>query len=205
RIFNHEGRKFDYNGDEKFTLSQIDNWNPDDKQGYLEFIKTTKPIFDKGFVELADKPFLKISDMLKVAPDLIKLKSYKSVYQYVSGFVKNDFLRQCFSFHPLLVGGNPFDTTSIYAMIHYLEREWGVHYAIGGTGAIVKALVNLIEDLGGKVHLNAEVDEILTNGRKVEGIRLKSGEVHKADAVVSNADVPYTYMNMINPASRKKN
>lgn len=205
RIFNHEGRKFDYNGDEKFTLSQIDNWNPDDKQGYLEFIKTTKPIFDKGFIELADKPFLKISDMLKVAPDLIKLKSYKSVYQYVSGFVKNEFLRQCFSFHPLLVGGNPFDTTSIYAMIHYLEREWGVHYAIGGTGAIVKALVNLIEDMGGKVHLNAEVDEILTNGRKVEGIRLKNGELHKADAVVSNADVPFTYMNMINPAGRKKN
>jgi len=205
RIFNHERRMFDYNGDEAFTLSQIDNWNPDDKQGYLEFIKTTKPIFQKGFIELADKPFLNFTDMLKVAPDLIKLESYKSVYQYVSGFVKNDFLRQCFSFHPLLVGGNPFDTTSIYAMIHYLEREWGVHYAMGGTGAIVNALVNLIEEMGGKVHLNAEVDEILTEGRKVKGIRLKNGALHKADAVVSNADVPYTYMNMINPAARKKN
>lgn len=204
RIFNHEGRQFDYNGDEAFTLGEIDKWNPSDKEGYLKFIQTTKAIFDKGFVELADKPFLKISDMLKVAPDLIKLKSYKSVYQYVSSFVKDDFLRQCFSFHPLLVGGNPFDTTSIYAMIHYLEREWGVHYAIGGTGAIVQALTNLIEDMGGKIHLNSEVDEILVEGRKVSGVRLKDGSIHKSDAVVSNADVPFTYMNLIPAKHRRK-
>jgi phytoene desaturase len=204
RIFNHEKKKFDYNGDEAFTLKEIDKWNPDDRQGYLDFIKTTKPIFDKGFVELADKPFLQISDMLKVAPDLIKLQSYKSVYQYVSSFVKDDFLRQCFSFHPLLVGGNPFDTTSIYAMIHYLEREWGVHYAMGGTGEIVKGLVKLIEDLGGKVHLNTEVEEILVDGRKAQGIRLADGTIHKADAVVSNADVPFTYMKLIPARYRRK-
>jgi phytoene desaturase len=204
RIFNYEKKKFDYNGDEAFTLKEIDKWNPEDRQGYLDFIKTTKPIFDKGFVELADKPFLNFTDMLKVAPDLIKLQSYKSVYQYVSSFVKDDFLRQCFSFHPLLVGGNPFDTTSIYAMIHYLEREWGVHYAIGGTGAIVKALVNLIEEMGGKVHLNTEVEEILVDGRKAQGIRLADGTVHKADAVVSNADVPFTYMKLIPSRYRRK-
>lgn len=204
RIFNHDKRKFDYNGDEAFTLTEIEKWSPDDKQGYLDFIKTTKAIFDKGFIELADKPFLKFTDMLKVAPDLIKLQSYKSVYKYASDFVKDDFLRQCFSFHPLLVGGNPFDTTSIYAMIHYLEREWGVHYAMGGTGAIVQALVKLIGDLGGEIHLNAEVDEILIEGRKVKGVRLKNGEIHLADAVVSNADVPFTYMNMIPAKHRRK-
>ncbi len=204
RIFNHDRRMFDYNGDEDFTLSEIEKWNPSDKQGYLDFIKTTKAIFNKGFIELADKPFLNFTDMLKVAPDLIKLQSYKSVYSYVSSFVKDDFLRQCFSFHPLLVGGNPFDTTSIYAMIHYLEREWGVHYAMGGTGAIVKGLCDLVEDLGGKIHLEREVDEILIEGRKVKGIRLKSGEIHTADAVVSNADVPFTYMNLIPAKYRRK-
>jgi phytoene desaturase len=204
RIFNHDKRKFDYNGDEAFTLKEIEKWSPKDKQGYLDFIKTTKAIFDKGFIELADKPFLKFTDMLKVAPDLIKLQSYKSVYKYASDFVKDDFLRQCFSFHPLLVGGNPFDTTSIYAMIHYLEREWGVHYAMGGTGAIVQALVKLIGDLGGKIHLNSEVDEILIEGRKVKGVRLKNGEIHTADAVVSNADVPFTYMKMIPAKYRRK-
>ena len=177
---------------------------PTIKPATSEFIKTTKPIFDKGFIELADKPFLNFTDMLKVAPDLIKLQSYRSVYNYVSQFVKDDFLRQCFSFHPLLVGGNPFDTTSIYAMIHYLEREWGVHYAMGGTGAIIKGLVDLITEMGGKIHLSSEVDEILIEGRKAKGIRLKDGSTHMADAVISNADVPFTYMNMIPARYRRK-
>ncbi|MBE2271815.1 MAG: NAD(P)-binding protein, partial [Anaerolinea sp.] len=101
RIFNHEGRAFDYNADESFILDQIRQWNPDDAEGYQRFMKTTKAIFEKGFVELADKPFLHFTDMLKVAPDLIKMQSYMSVYAYVSQFVKNEFLRRCFSFHPL--------------------------------------------------------------------------------------------------------
>jgi len=204
RIFDHKGKHLDYNGDEKFILEQIDNWNPKDKQGYIDFIKTTKAIFDKGFTELADVPFLSIWDMLKVAPDLIKLQSYKNVYSYVSQFVENEFLRRCFSFHPLLVGGNPFDTTSIYAMIHYLEREWGVHYALGGTGAIVEALAKLFVEQGGKYHLNTEVEEILIDKGHVNGVLLKNGEVIESDIVVSNADVAYTYKNMIDKQHRRK-
>ena len=204
RIFDHNGKSFDYNNDHEFTLGEIKKRNPTDAEGYEKFLGTTKAIFDKGFIELADKPFLKFTDMLKVAPDLIKLQSYKSVYKYVSQYIEDDFLRRCFSFHPLLVGGNPFDTTSIYAMIHYLEREWGVHYAMGGTGAIVKALVDLIEDQGGSIHLNAEIDEILVENGEAKGIRLKDGEIHNADVVVSNADVAFTYKNMINKKHRKK-
>jgi phytoene desaturase len=119
--------------------------------------RSTKAIFQKGFVELADQPFLTVGDMLRVAPDLIRLQSHKSVYRYVSQFIDNEFLRRCFTFHPLLIGGNPFDSSSIYAMIHYLEREWGIHYVMGGTGALVNALVQLIEELGGRFHYNAEV------------------------------------------------
>ncbi len=202
RIYNHEKKVFNYNNDLNFTLNEIERWNPADKEGYQKFLLTTKPIFDKGFVELADKPFLHITDMLRIAPDLIKLQSYRSVYGYVSQFVQNEFLRQVFSFHPLLVGGNPFDTTSIYAMIHYLEREWGVHFALGGTGAIVQGLAKLFTDLGGSYHLNCEVDEILVHKRKVTGIRLKDGTVHNADFVISNADAAYTYLKMIKPENR---
>lgn len=204
RIFDHTGKSFDYNNDHEFTLKEIEKWNPEDKQGYEDFLATTKPIFDKGFTELADKPFLKVSDMLKVAPDLIRLQSHKNVYKYVSQFIKNDFLRQCFSFHPLLVGGNPFDTTSIYAMIHYLEREWGVHYAMGGTGSIVQAFEQLITEQGGDIRLSTEVEEILVTNGKATGVRLANGEVLEADTVVSNADVAFTYKNMINPKHRKK-
>ena len=204
RIFDHTGRQFNYNGDHEFILREIDKWNPEDKAGYTRFMETTKDIFDTGMA-LIDKPFLHVSDMIKVAPDLVRLQSYRSVYGYVSKFVKDDFLRRCFSFHPLLIGGNPMDAASLYVLIHYLEREWGIHYALGGTGAIVQAFDQLLNELGVTVHLNTSVDEILVDGKRVTGVRLADGSVHKADSVVSNADVAWTYMNMIPAHARRKN
>lgn len=202
RIFDHNKRYFDYNNDETFILDQIAKWNPADREGYQRFMATTKAIFEKGFVELADKPFLNFTDMLKVAPDLIKLQSYLSVYQYASKFVENEFLRRCFSFHPLLIGGNPFDAPSIYAMIHYLEREWGIHWAMGGTGSIVKGMVCLLEDLGGSIRYNAEVDEILIERKRAVGVRMKDGSIKPADHVVANADVGFVYEHMIDKRHR---
>ena len=204
RIFNHKRQQFNYNGDHEFILSEIERWNPADKAGYERFMATTKEIFDTGMA-LIDQPFLHISDMLKVVPDLVRLQSYRSVYGYVSKFVENDFLRRCFSFHPLLIGGNPLDAASLYVLIHYLEREWGIHYALGGTGAIVDAFGRLMDELGVEVHLNSEVDEILLEGKRARGIRLADGSEHHADIVVSNADVAWTYLNLIPAAVRKKN
>ena len=208
RIFDDTGRRFDYNGDEAFVLSEIDKVAPDDKEGYRTFVRNAGKIYRKGFEELADKPFDTVWDMLRVAPDLIRLQSYKSVYRYVSQFVRDPFLRQVFSFHPLLVGGNPFDTPSIYAMIHYLERAWGVWYAMGGTGALVDALARLVTDLGGTIHTDADVAEILVKpgarGARATGVRLADGRVFEADAVVSNADVAFTYRNLVDPRYRRK-
>ncbi|MCC6567489.1 MAG: phytoene desaturase [Chloroflexi bacterium] len=206
RIFDHHGEAFDYNSDAGFILDQIRRRSPNDVEGYQKFIASTKPIFEKGFVELADKPFLKFTDMLKVAPDLIKMQSYLSVYQYASKFVKDEFLRRVFSFHPLLIGGNPFDAPSIYAMIHYLERQWGVWFAMGGTGAIVAAFGRLFTELGGRIHLNAEVAEITINptSRRATGVRLRDGSIHTADAVVANSEVAWTYQHLIPSVYRRK-
>lgn len=203
RIFNHEGRHFEYGNDEAALLAEIRRWSPADVEGYKRFMATTRAIFQKGFVELADKPFLHFGDMVKVAPDLMKLRSYLSTYQYVSQFIQSDFLRRCFSFHPLFIGGNPFDSSSIYAMVHYLEREWGVHYAPGGTGAIVAAMAKLFGELGGSLELNSEVAEILVEGRRAVGVRMADGRVHRADTVVSNADVAYTYSTLVAPRHRR--
>jgi phytoene desaturase len=202
RLFNHEGRSFDYSGDEEALLGQIDRFNPGDREGYKRFMASTKPIFEKGFVELADQPFLNFSDMLRVAPDLVKLKSYMSTYQYVSQFIKDDFLRRCFSFHPLFIGGNPFDASAIYAMVHYLEREWGIYYAVGGTGAIIAAMARLFTELGGTLHLSSPVSEILIAGKEVAGVRLADGNVRHCDAVISNADAAYTYHKLLSPERR---
>lgn len=204
RIFDHTGRAFDYNGDHDFILQQIEQWNPADKEGYDRFIRTTKDIFDTGMA-LIDKPFLHATDMLKVVPDLVRLQSYRSVYGYVSQFIDNEFLRRCFSFHPLLIGGNPLDAASLYVLIHYLEREWGIHYALGGTHSIITAMGKLFEELGGKIHLNCAVEEILVEGKRATGVRLADGTVHQADTVVSNADVAWTYLNLLPAHVRRKN
>lgn len=205
RIFDHHGSAFDYSNSMDFILEQIERRNPADKDGYLRFIAATIPIFKKSFIEFAGKPFLKLTDMLKIAPDLIKLQSYKSVYQYVSQFIQDDFLRRAFSVHPLLVGGNPLNTNSLYPMTHYLEREWGVFHALGGTGAIVQGMARLFEELGGKVCLNSEVVEILADRSTVTGVRLADGSIHRAGAIISNAEVAYTFCNLINPKHRRVN
>jgi phytoene desaturase len=204
KIFDDTGKSFEYRKDIDALEEQISNLNYDDIEGYRKFIEHTKPIFEKYFVELGEKPFLKYSDMLKIIPGFLWLKSYKSVYNYISTYIENEFLRKCLSFQPLLAGGNPCNDSSIYTMVHYLERRWGVHYVEGGTGALVKALEKLIIELGGKIEYNTEVKEILTEGRKVTGVRINSRKFVEADHIIANSDTAYTYINMINPNALQK-
>jgi phytoene desaturase len=203
RIFDHTGRYFDYNGDEESVLRQIAAINPGDAANYPKYLEKSKAIFQKGFVELADHPFLRFSDMLKVTPDLLKVKAYLSVYQYVSQFFQDEFLRRCFSFHPLLIGGNPFAASSIYALVDYLEQEWGIHYVMGGTGAMIAAMAKYFQELGGKLHLNSEVTQITVKDRQVTGVLTRNSRQHPADIVVSNADSAFTYHQLL-PSLRKK-
>ncbi len=204
RIEFQDGRSFEYNQDEAATERRVAEFAPGDLDGYRKMIRHARAIFDKGFTELSDRPFLKFSDMLRVVPDLLRLQSYKTVYRFAAGYVKDPMLRRVFSFHPLLVGGNPFQTTSIYALIHYLERRWGVHYAMGGTGAIVSGLGQFFTELGGRIHLSTPVSRILVERGEAVGVKTASGLTLRGAAVVSNADVANTYRKMIAPASRPK-
>jgi phytoene desaturase len=204
RILFHDGKQFDYTADEEEITRQIKKFSPDDVEGYKEFVKMSRAIFDRAFTDLADRPFSKVTDMLAVAPDLIKLKSYRHVYSLVSQYIKDPYLRQVFSFHPLLVGGNPFQSSSIYSMIHYLEKKWGVHFAMGGTGAVVSGLVRLFQEMGGVLKLNTKVERIEVEDGAVKEVRTASGERYPAQIVVSNGDVANTYRRMIAPEHRKK-
>ena len=205
RIEFHDGRSFQYNGDAVETERRIEAFAPGEVPGYRKMLKHAEAIFQKGFVELADRPFLEFTDMIKVAPDLIQLQSYRTVYGFVEKYIKDPILRRVFSFHPLLVGGNPFQTTSIYALIHHLERHWGVHYVMGGTGALVRELATLFERLGGTMRLSTPVHQIHTCGRMVSGVETSSGELIPVDAVVSNADLANTYRKLMPGALRRKN
>ena len=168
--------KFNYSGDENEMKRQIELINKEDAQGYEKLVNFTKKIFDKGFTELADVPFDKPSVMMKQLPALLKLKSYKSVYSLVSSYIKNEKLRRMLSMHPLLVGGNPFTTTSIYGLILYLEKKWGIHYSMGGTGNIISGFEKLMNEEGIEVIKGSEVTQIISNQNEITGVQLDNSK-----------------------------
>ncbi len=189
--------KFNYSGDEANMVKQIENISKDDVEGYQNLVNFTKKIFDKGFTELADVPFDRPFVMMQQLPALLKLKSYKSVYSLVSSFIKNEKLRRMLSMHPLLVGGNPFTTTSIYGLILYLEKKWGIHYSIGGTGNIIRGLEKLMLEEGIDIIKNSEVTEIISKSNKITGVKLNDQEIIDAENVICNADPPAFYEKML--------
>lgn len=202
RIRFDDGGTFDYTGDAAAMREEVRRLSPGDVEGYERFVRSSEAIFKVGFDRLAHVPFDRWTDMAKIVPEMVKLKSYLSVAQIVAHFVKNEKLRQVLSFHPLLVGGNPYSTTSIYSLIAFLERKWGVYFPVGGTGALVRGLVELIEGQGGEVRCGAAVDQIVCEGRRATGVRLEGGEVLPARVVVSNADAAFTYRHLV-PASAR--
>lgn len=203
RIRFDDGDVFDYTGDADDMVEQVRRFSPSDVAGYKKFYNMSRHIFNVGFEQLSYMPFSKLWDMAKIVPQMVKLQSYRTVYGMVSKYIKNDKLRQVFSFHPLLVGGNPFQTTSIYSLICFLERKWGVHFPMGGTGALVRGLVDLIEGQGNAVRLNTTVKQILIENGRATGVELADGTQIGADIVVSNADSAFTYKHLIAPEHRR--
>ena len=189
--------KFNYSGNENEMKAQIEELNKEDVKGYEKLVSFTKKIFDKGFTELADIPFDKPFVMMQQLPSLLKLKSYKSVYSLVSSYIKNEKLRRMLSMHPLLVGGNPFTTTSIYGLILYLEKKWGIHYSMGGTGNIIKGFEKLMNEVGIKVIKGNEVTKILSKNNKITSIQLDNHDYIDADNVICNADPPAVYEKLL--------
>jgi phytoene desaturase len=193
RLLWEDGDSFDYVNDQAELDEQISRKNPADVEGYRRFLKFSEAVYDEGYRRLGATPFLKITDMLAAAPQLIGLEAWRSVYDKVASFVRDDHLRQALSFHTLLVGGSPFAASSIYALIHALERDGGVWFPKGGTHALVRALAKLFQDLGGKLILKSKVQRIVTQSGKVQGIVHADGAFEAFDAVASNADIVHTY------------
>jgi phytoene desaturase len=193
RLFWEDGYSFDYSNDDELTLEQIRRKSPRDVDGYRAFLRYAEEVFEQGYTRLAHVPFLDWWSMVRVAPQLVRLGAYRSVYDTVARFLRDEKLRQAFSFHSLLVGGNPFSASAIYTLIHFLERKWGVFFPRGGTGALVDALVALFRELGGELRLACDVDEIETRDGRVSGLSARDGWRGAFELVASNADVVHTY------------
>lgn len=199
-----DGDTFTYHADVAAMRAEVARISPDDVAGFDRYLEASSAIYKVAFDELAAKPFHSPGLLVRAAADLIRLGGYRSVYAKVSQFFRHDKLRIAFSFHPLLIGGNPFTTTAYYCLIAHLERTFGVHYAVGGTGALVRGMVGLIEGQQGTIRLSCDVDEILARDRRATGVRLSSGEVVDADIVVSNADAAFTYGHLLRNVARRR-
>ena len=193
RFHFHDGKTFDYSQTIEKTKEEMKKFSVNDSENYENLLKASKSIFDVGFTKLADKPFNSFFFMLKQVPSLLKLKSYLTVAQLVNKYIKNPNLRAAFSIHPLLVGGNPFSTTSIYALIHYLERNWGVYFSMGGTGKLVEELTNLLKRSGVKVEYNVDIKNAFEKDGRIEKIESMNGKTFLADNIVFNGDPPTFY------------
>ncbi|SDH25724.1 phytoene desaturase [Roseospirillum parvum] len=204
RIRFDDGSTFAANADPEFMRQQVAKLSPGDVEGYERFVKESEAVFKVGFQELGDVPFSSLMDMAKAVPGLARHQAWRSVYQHVAACVKDERLRLALSFHPLFIGGNPFSVTSVYSLIAYLERHWGVHWTMGGTGELVRGLVGLIEGQGGTVRLNSEVTEITVDNGRATGVRLADGETLPAKVVVSNADVAWTYGRLVPAAANQR-
>ncbi len=204
RIEFDDGTRFDARADAAAMESEVGRLSPGDVAGYRRFMELSEAIYRVGFEQLGHVPFGAVSDMARIAPELIRLGGYRSVWATAAKYVRDPRLRFALSFHPLFVGGSPFATTSIYCLISFLERRFGVHFAQGGTGALVQGLVRLIRSQGGLMRYGAEVAEIVVEGRRATGVRLASGELVAADIVVSNADAAYTYGRLLAKQPRRR-
>jgi phytoene desaturase len=184
--------------------AEVARFEPRDVAGFERFLRDSASIYDVAFTELADAPFHEFKALIAAAPDLVRLGGFRSVYSKVAQYFTNEKLRIAFSFHPLLIGGNPFSTTAYYCLISHLERLHKVHFAMGGTGSIVKGLVRLTEKLGGSFLFDCEVEQIVVENGRARGVRLKGGEILPADIVVSNADAAFTYTSLLSQTKRKR-
>jgi len=204
RIRFHDGDSFDYSGDTEAMEREITRLAPGDLDGYRAFMKLSEATYRTGFERLGHVPFGSIGDMVRILPDLLRLQCFRSVHGEVARHVRSEKLRQILSFHPLLIGGNPFSATSIYCLIAFLEREYGVHFAMGGTGTLIAGMVRLIEGQGGTVRCNTPVRQIAVDNRTAIGVELADGTFLPSDIVISNADSATTYRSLVAPRFRKR-
>lgn len=196
RLLWWDGDRMDYGADHEALVAEIARRNPADVAGYERYLEHSKKVFEKGYGDLVATPFLKIRDMLAVAPDLLKLRADRPVYQTVASFISDERVRQALSFNSLLIGGHPFESSSIYTLIHHIEKTWGVWYPKGGTYALVDGLARLFQDLGGDLRLNDPVDRLRVEGSGRSArhyVTSTTAREEPFDLVVSNADLHHLY------------
>lgn len=199
-----DGTKFVAQQDTEKLREEVRKISPSDVAGFDKFLKDSEKRYWFGFEDLGRRPMNKLWDLIKVLPTFGMLRADRSVYAHAAKRFTDEKLRMAFSFHPLFIGGDPLHVTSMYILVSYLEKEFGVHYAMGGVAAVAEAMAKVVVDQGGTLLMNAEVDEIRHANGRATGVRLMSGLELDADLIVSNADAGHTYDRLLKNAPKKR-
>jgi len=199
----NDGRVFNYTGDADQMRAEVAKFSPKDVSGYERFVVESEKCYKLGFEDLSSVAFTSLLDLIKAIPNMVQMQAWRTIHQVVAKYFKDPQLRQVMSFHPLLIGGNPFSVTGVYSLINALERKWGVHSVMGGTGELIRGLANLLESIGVKIRYNSEVRKINIQEGRVTGVSLANGQTLYASKVVSNADSAWTYKHLIDSKYRK--
>ncbi|GAB0116762.1 phytoene dehydrogenase [Acidisoma sp. 7E03] len=199
-----DGRTFDLTGDAAAMRAEVMRFSPDDVAGYEKMLAHAAELYRIGYERYAAQPFDAFTTMLAAFPQIIRLGGHRSVYGLVQHYLRDESLRRVFTIQPLLVGGHPFHTSGIYALIQHLERAHGVWFPEGGTGALVAALGALMQRQGIHIRLQADVARLLHDAARVTGVALTTGEVLTAEIVIANADAPALYADLLPDRTRRR-
>lgn len=203
RVRFDDGTHFDYSGDPQRMRAEVARLSPDDVAGFDKFVAEADLCYQLGFEALGCKAFDSIFDLLAALPSMARMRAWRTMHGLVASYFKHPKLRMAMSLQTLLIGGNPFSVTGVYSLINALERRYGVYSAMGGTGAIVQGMVNLLQARGVPLRCNAEVKRIMVEDGRATGVQLATGEQLSADIVVCNSDTAWTYRNLVAPEHRR--
>ena len=199
-----DGSRFTAHAEREKLMAEAARLSPSDASGAHQLLEDAARRYVVGFEGLGRRPMHQFSELLKVLPAFAKLRADRSIHAHAARRVRDPRLQMAFSFHPLFIGGDPTAVTSMYALVSHLEGEYGVHYAMGGAGALAEAMARVVEAQGGALRYNEDVDEILAEGGRAVGVRLASGEILRSGVVVSNADAGFTYDHLLRGLKKRR-
>ena len=199
-----DGSHFTARSDTDAMNAEVARLSPRDVKGYARFLRDAEARYWFGYENLGRRSMGRLMDIVKVLPTFARLRADRSVYAHAAARVKDERLRFALSFHPLFIGGDPFHVTSMYILVSHLEKQFGVHYAMGGVAAIAGAMARVIVAQGGHLQLNTDIEQIVVQNGRAVGVRLADGRLIDADIVVSNADAGHTYDHLLSQTPRKR-
>jgi len=190
RIFwTGEERHFDFGSDRLRLREEMRKFSADDAAQLDAFLDASGAIHREGILVSGRRNFLHLGDFIRLLPTMARLDAIRFLEGWVAKYFREPHVQQAFGFHSLFIGGDPARVPAIYSALAYLQVADGIWYTEGGVYSVIESFGRIVGKMGGRIVVNAKVDQILHRGGRAVGVRTADGTVHDADLVVYNGDV----------------